>query len=97
VQSLKVTQGSVSCGHCWNPFHHPLNDFRDNKEVNEAPRQTLKRRIDEPLLDIGDAVSIKDGVMGVVLARYSPSGEGGQNEIYYIVELRPTERDEGEA
>ena len=46
----------------------------------------MTRRPDEPKLEIGDLVSIKEGVVGVVLARYAPSGTTG--EVHYIVELR---------
>jgi hypothetical protein len=60
--------------------------------VKEAPpHQTIKRRSDEPKLQIGDKVLVKDGVIGVVLARYRPSG--GQNEVCYVVEVLS---DEGE-
>jgi len=55
--------------------------------VKEAPRQTLIRHADQPKLEVGEAVVIKDGVIGVVLARFIPSGQE-TNEIHYIVELR---------
>lgn len=55
---------------------------------DEPQRQTLRRRPDEPKLEVGDVVEIKDGVVGVVLARFKPSGER-RNEVHYIVELRP--------
>jgi hypothetical protein len=61
---------------------------RHNEEVKEPTRQTLRRRSDEPRLEIGDTVVIKEGVVGVVLARFTPSGER-RNEVHYIVELRP--------
>jgi hypothetical protein len=48
----------------------------------------LKRRSDEPKLEIGDTVLMKDGVVGVVLARFVPSGER-RDEIHYIVQLKP--------
>ena len=48
--------------------------------------KTLIRRSDEPKLEIGDLVSIREGVVGV-LARFNPSG-GRCNEVDYIVELR---------
>jgi len=57
--------------------------------VKEAPHQTIRRRLDEPKLEIGDRVSIKDGVNGVVLARYTPSG--GRNQVCYIVEVMSEE------
>jgi hypothetical protein len=52
------------------------------------PRQTLRRRSDEPKLEVGDIVEIRDGVFGVVLARFKPSGEK-RNEVHYIVEMKP--------
>jgi hypothetical protein len=57
--------------------------------VKEPTRQTITRRADEPRIAIGDSIPIKEGVIGVVLARYTPSGK--ENEIRYIVELRPDE------
>jgi hypothetical protein len=41
--------------------------------MKEAPRQLLKRRSDEPKLEVGETVPIKEGVFGVVLARFTPS------------------------
>ena len=62
---------------------------RHNGKVKELPpHKTLIRRSDEPKLEIGDLVSIREGVIGVVLARFNPSGEKC-NEVHYIVELRP--------
>jgi uncharacterized protein YkvS len=55
--------------------------------MKDAPRQTLIRRSDEPKLEVGDIVEIKDGVVGVVLARFKPSSER-RNEVHYIVELK---------
>ena len=55
--------------------------------MKEATRQTLRRRSDGTKLEIGDALPIKEGVVGVVFARYIPSGERS-NEVHYIVELR---------
>jgi hypothetical protein len=49
-------------------------------------RQTITRRPDEPKLEIGDTVPVKDGVVGVVLARFTPSGDR-KNEVHYIVEV----------
>lgn len=61
-------------------------------QVKEAPRQTITRRAEEPKLEIGDTVEIREGVVGVVLARYRPSSTTDQ--VNYIIELRPqqTER-----
>jgi len=53
--------------------------------MKEAPRQTIKRSMDQRTLDVGDTISISEGVNAVVLARYTPSG--GQNEFCYVVEL----------
>ena len=55
--------------------------------MKEPTRQTLIRRSDEPKLEIGDSVPIKDGVVGVVVARFIPSGESC-NEVHYVVELK---------
>jgi hypothetical protein len=55
--------------------------------VKERTRQTITRRADEPRIAIGDSIPIKEGVIGVVLARYTPSDR--QNQVHYIVELRP--------
>ena len=66
------------------------------RQVKEAPRRTVIRRSDEPKLEIGDAVQIKDGVAGVVLARFIPSGEK-RTEVHYIVELRVDDTEKGPA
>lgn len=58
------------------------------RRLTELTRQTLIRRCDEAKLEIGDAVFIKERVAGVVIARFTPSGERG-NEVHYIVELKP--------
>ena len=39
--------------------------------MKELPRQTITRRSDEPKLNIGDTVTIREGVIGVVIARYT--------------------------
>jgi hypothetical protein len=62
--------------------------------MNEAPRRTLIRRSDEPKLEVGDMVPIKEGVVGVVLARFTPSGERS-NEVHYVVELKPDQSQPG--
>jgi len=61
--------------------------LRHNDAVKEPQRQTLKRRPDEPKLEIGDVVPIKEGVVGVVLAWFIPSGDESR-EVHYVVELR---------
>jgi hypothetical protein len=63
---------------------------RQNGSVKETTRQTLIRRSDEAKLEIGDTVPIGDGVVGVVLARFTPSGEK-RNEVHYVVELHEKE------
>jgi hypothetical protein len=64
------------------------------RSMNEISRRTITRRTDEPKLEPGDTVPIKEGVFGVVLARYTPSGDK-QNEVHYIVELRPHDGESG--
>jgi hypothetical protein len=62
--------------------------LRQNGQMkDELKRQTLRRRPDEPKLEVGDVVENNDGVVGIVLARFNPSGER-RNEVHYIVELR---------
>jgi hypothetical protein len=61
--------------------------------MKEAPRQTLMLRSDEPKLEVGDTVPIKEGVVGVVLARFTPSGERS-NEIH-ILELKADQSQPG--
>ena len=55
--------------------------------VKEASHQIVTRRWDETKFEIGDTILIREGLFGVVLARYTPSG-GARNDVYYIVELR---------
>jgi hypothetical protein len=55
--------------------------------VEEVPHRTVTRRSDEPKLEIGDTISIEEGLVGVVLARYTPSGND-RHDVHYIVELR---------
>jgi hypothetical protein len=57
-------------------------------KVKES-RHTVVRCSDEPKLEVGDPIAIKEGVTGIVLARFTPSGK--PNEIHYVVELRPNE------
>jgi hypothetical protein len=68
--------------------------MRHNQQSNEAGRQTIKRRRDEPKLEIGATITMKEGLVGVILARYTPSG--GRNEIHYIVETKPGKTEDGE-
>ena len=62
--------------------------------MQEAPRRTLIRRSDEPKLEIGDIVLIREGLAGVVIASFIPSGEK-RNEVHYIVQLKPYETEKG--
>jgi hypothetical protein len=59
---------------------------RHNGHVKEAARQTVIRPCDEPPFRIGDSVPIKEGVFGVVLARFTPSGQN-RGEVHYIVHI----------
>jgi hypothetical protein len=59
---------------------------RHNEAVdNSPPLLTLKRRLDEPRLALGDAVDLKDGAQGIVIVRYTPSAH--PDEIRYIVRV----------
>ena len=49
--------------------------------------RTITRRSNEPKLEIGDKIPMEEAVVGVVLARYTRSGDPLQ-EVHYIVELR---------
>jgi hypothetical protein len=55
--------------------------------VKQTPHRTITRRWDEPKLEIGDRIPIEEGLVGVVLARYTRSGDARQ-DVHYIVELR---------
>ena len=55
--------------------------------MEEQPLETIKRRSDEPKLEIGDEVLLKDGDVGIVLARYVPSSHPDQ--VRYIVQVPP--------
>ena len=54
--------------------------------MDNVDLHTIKRRSDEPKLEIGDTVVVKDGVTGTVLARYTPSAH--RDEVRYIIQLR---------
>ena len=58
---------------------------RNRGDVKDAPRHTIRRRLDEPKLELGATISLKDGTTGVVLARYIPSGRS--DEVCYTVEV----------
>jgi hypothetical protein len=51
-------------------------------------RKTIIRRSDEPKLEIGNVVQIKEGIRGVVVARYVKSGDES-GDVHDVVELRP--------
>jgi hypothetical protein len=56
--------------------------------VKQLPSlRTITRRSDEPKLEIGDKIPMEEGVVGLVLARYTRAGDLRQ-EVYYIVKLR---------
>jgi hypothetical protein len=57
--------------------------------VNDVALETIHRRSDEPELEIGSCVEVKANVMGVVLARYTPSAH--KEEVRYIVAV-PSEK-----
>jgi hypothetical protein len=55
--------------------------------LKQAPQRTVTLRWDEPKLEIGATIPIEEGLVGVVLARYTRSGDP-RHEVHYIVELR---------
>ena len=56
--------------------------------ADEPHRIHIRRRSDEAKLKLGAIVEVREGVFGVVLARFKPSGQAA-NEDHYIVELIP--------
>jgi hypothetical protein len=52
------------------------------------PHPTVACRSDEPKLEIDDEIPMGEGIVGVVLASYTPSGDA-RNDVHYIVELKP--------
>jgi hypothetical protein len=64
---------------------HPLCD--NGKGEALPSHRIVTRRSDEPKLEIGDKIPMEEGVVGVVLARYTRSGEPPQ-EVHYVVEVR---------
>jgi len=56
-------------------------------ELKQAPHRTVTRRWDEPKLEIGDKISMEEGLVGMVLARYTRPGNA-RHDVHYIVELR---------
>jgi hypothetical protein len=59
--------------------------MRYNQHPNEPEGKTIKRHYDEPRLEIGATIQIKEGMIGVVVARYTPSD--GRNEVHYVIKL----------
>ena len=53
--------------------------------MKEVVHQTIKRQSSEPKLEIGERVSLKDDLIGVVRARYVPASS--PNEVCYVVEV----------
>jgi hypothetical protein len=51
--------------------------------------------LDEPRLELGEEIPLKDGATGIVIARYTPSGR--QNEVCYIVEVISGDQKKGSA
>jgi hypothetical protein len=58
---------------------HQRSGYR--AQVKEPECKTISRHPDEPKLEIGDSVPIKEGVVGVILARFTTSGER-RNEVH---------------
>jgi hypothetical protein len=60
---------------------------RHNGRVETSTTSNCHARWDEPKLEIGDKISMEEGLVGVVLARYTRSGNA-RHDVHYIVELR---------
>ena len=54
--------------------------------MDDQRLETIKRRSDERKLEIGEEVLLKDGHVGVVLARYIPSTH--KDEVRYLVQVQ---------
>src|SRR4051812_21942739 len=80
----KWTDSSRLDWHCGGAFRWTAL-YAYNTHVMEVRRQTVIRRSDEPKLEVGDTAYLKEGVFGVVVARFTPSNER-PNEVHYIVE-----------
>ena len=61
--------------------------------VKEPSRQTIRRRLDEPKLELGAMISLKDDATGVVIARYIPSGRS--DEMCYVVDVMSDDQKKG--
>ena len=59
--------------------------------MGDSELQTIKQRLDEPKLNIGDTVALNDGRVGVVVARYTPMG--GPGEMRYILRVESAVRE----
>ena len=91
---LKAT-ASGAIPYTWDLFCKVDLMRHNGTDVKEAQRQILRRRLDEPKLEVGDIVSLKDGESGIVLARYIPSVRA--NEVCYIVEVISNDEKRGRA
>jgi hypothetical protein len=60
---------------------------RHNGRVETSTTSNCHTPPDEPKLEIGDTISMEEGLVGVVLARYTRSGNA-RHDVHYIVELR---------
>jgi hypothetical protein len=56
--------------------------------MSRPPRGTVTRRWDEPKLEIGDTISMEEGLVGVVLARYTRSGGAERRSLYCRAKAR---------
>jgi hypothetical protein len=63
---------------------------------DEPHRVHIRRHCDEPAFDLGAVIEVREGVFGVVLARFKPSDQKG-NEVHYIVELIPERSGRGKS
>jgi hypothetical protein len=66
---------------------------RDFVLFRDGGGQPFTEFVDGLRLAIGDVVSLKEGTVGIVLARYIRSDNKGA--VHYIVELRPAESARG--
>jgi len=97
VQSAMVLKATASGAipYTWDLFCKVDLMRHNGTDVKEAQRQILRRRLDEPKLEVGDIVSLKDGESRIVLAWYIPSGRA--NELCYIVEVISNDEKRGRA
>ena len=97
MQSAMVLKATASGAipYTWDLFCKVDLMRHNGTDVKEAQRQILRRRLDEPKLEVGDIVSLKDGESRIVLAWYIPSGRA--NESCYIVEVISNDEKRGRA